>query len=101
MTAIKNKKTKQKHRSVRANSPLVHTVEITGANNELVTVTIARRGCCVCVSLPRLRIPSVCSAADGPGRCPVLKRRADQAAKTSDKTLDDYTSTTCYGGASA
>lgn len=50
------------------------------------------------VSLPRLRIPLVFAVPDGPGRCPVLKRRADQAAKT---TLDDYTSTTCYGRASA
>lgn len=42
---------------------------------------------------------SVFALSDGPSRCPVLKRRADQAAKTRGETL--YTSSTCSRGASA
>lgn len=44
---------------------------------------------------PRVRNPSVASERDGRGRCPVLKRRADQAAKASGGTPDGYTSITC------
>lgn len=37
------------------------------------------------------------AAPDAPGRCPVLKRRADQAGKTNPH---GYTSATCHGRAS-
>ncbi|CAB1448440.1 unnamed protein product [Pleuronectes platessa] len=67
------------------------------------TLPRAKRGSCHCVAAVALTPPQdSLGVLSGPRSWSLSSAETtDQAAETSDENRDDYTRTTCYGGASA